>query len=123
MKSAAVAKLKATLSEYLARVKAGEEVIVTERGKPIAKIVPIGRGEAEVPAHLLELARAGLVRLGSGKLPKGFWKMPRPADPTGAGVKAVLEERESGRRHSGAPRRASPSAPRGARTAPLRTSL
>ena len=97
MTSAPVAKLKATLSEYLARVKAGEEVIVTERGKPIAKIVPFGRGEAEVPTHLLELARAGLVRLGSGKLPKGFWKMPRPADPTGAGVKALLEEREGGR--------------------------
>lgn len=97
MKSAAVSKLKATLSEYLARVKAGEEVIVTERGKPIAKIVPLGRDQAAVPAHLLELARAGLVRLGSGKLPKGFWKMPRPADPHGAAVKALLEERESGR--------------------------
>ena len=96
MTSAAVAKLKASLSEYLARVKAGEEVIVTERGKPIAKIVPVGRDEADVPAHLLEKARAGLIRLGSGKLPKGFWKMPRPVVPGSAAVKAVLEERESG---------------------------
>ena len=97
MTSAAVAKLKASLSEYLARVKAGEEVVVTERGKPIARIVPFGRDQADVPPHLLEKARAGLIRLGSGKLPKGFWKLPRPADPTGAAVKAVLEERESGR--------------------------
>jgi prevent-host-death family protein len=97
MKSVAVAKLKASLSEYLARVKAGEEVIVTERGKPIAKIVPLGRDHADVPAHVLELARAGLIRLGSGKFPKGFWKMPHPADPTGAVLKALLEERESGR--------------------------
>ena len=97
MKSAAVSKLKAGLSEYLACVKAGEEVIVTERGKPIAKIVPIGRHQAEVPAHLLEKARAGLIRLGSGKLPKGFWKLPRPAVPRGPAVKAVLEERERGR--------------------------
>src|SRR5256886_15776876 len=96
MKTAAVSKLKASLSEYLARVKAGEEVIVTERGKPIAKIVPFGGNQAEIPAHLLEKARAGLIRLGSGKLPKGFWKMPRPTVPGGAGVKAVLEERESG---------------------------
>ncbi len=43
MRSATVSKLKAALSEHLARVKAGEEVIVTERGKPIAKIVPISR--------------------------------------------------------------------------------
>jgi len=97
MRIATVARLKATLSEHLARVKAGEEVIVTERGKPIAKIVPIGRDQAAVPAHLLEMARAGLVRLGSGRIPKGFWKMPRPVVPDGAGVKAVLEERESGR--------------------------
>jgi prevent-host-death family protein len=97
MKSAPVAKLKASLSEYLARVKAGEEVIVTERGKPIAKIVPLDRHQGEIPAHLLEKARAGLIRLGSGKIPKGFWKMPRPADPTGAVLKALLEERESGR--------------------------
>jgi len=97
MRSATVSKLKATLSEHLARVKAGEEVIVTERGKPIAKIVPIGRDQPGVPAHLLELARAGLVKLGSGKLPKGFWKLPRPADPSGAVLKALLEERESGR--------------------------
>ena len=97
MRSATVSKLKATLSAHLARVKAGEEVIVTERRKPIAKIVPISRNQAVVPAHLLELARAGLVRLGSGKLPKGFWKMPRPADPAGAVLRALLEERESGR--------------------------
>jgi prevent-host-death family protein len=97
MKSAPVAKLKASLSEYLARVKAGEEVIVTERGKPIAKIVPLDRDQGEIPAHLLEKARAGLIRLGSGKIPKGFWKLPRPADPTGAVLKALLEERESGR--------------------------
>ena len=97
MRSASVSKLKASLSEHLARVKAGEEVIVTERGKPIAKIVPFGRDQSEFPAHLLEMARAGLIRLGSGKLPKGFWKMPRPAVPDGAGVKAVLEERESER--------------------------
>ena len=97
MRSAPVSRLKATLSEHLARVKAGEEVIVTERGRPIAKIIPIGRDSTAMPAHLTELARAGLVRLGSGKIPKGFWKLSRPADPSGAVLKALLEERESGR--------------------------
>jgi prevent-host-death family protein len=97
MKSAAVSKLKAMLSEYLARVKAGEEVVVTERGRPIAKIVPFAPDESAVPPRLLELARAGLVRLGSGKLPRNFWKMPRPADRRGAAVKALLEERAHGR--------------------------
>ncbi|HEX6710877.1 MAG TPA: type II toxin-antitoxin system prevent-host-death family antitoxin [Rubrobacter sp.] len=36
MESAGVAQLKARLSEYLARVKAGEEVLVTDRGQPVS---------------------------------------------------------------------------------------
>ena len=93
MKSATVSKLKATLSKYLAKVKAGEEVIVTERGKPIAKMVPISHEEGAFPPHLLELARAGLVRLGSGKLPSDFWNLPRPKDPEGRVLQALLEDR------------------------------
>lgn len=97
IKSAPVSRLKATLSEYLARVKAGEEVIVTERGKPIAKIVPLPRNASTASSHLLELARAGLVRMGSGRLPGGFWKMPRPKDTRGAGLRALLDERANDR--------------------------
>ena len=97
MKSAAVSKLKAALSEYLARVKAGEEIVVTERGRPIATIVPINRDASADSAHLMELARTGLARIGSGKLPHGFWKMPRPKDAKGLALKALLEERAEGR--------------------------
>lgn len=97
MKAAPVSKLKAALSEYLARVKAGEEVVVTERGKPIARIVPLTPGSTASSPHLLELARAGLLRVGSGRLPKGFWNIPRPKDRDGAALKALLEERAQGR--------------------------
>lgn len=44
MKSAPVSKLTAMRSEFLANVKTGEEVIITERGKPIAKNVPLAAG-------------------------------------------------------------------------------
>ena len=37
MKTAKVSELKASLSKYVAHVKSGEEVLVTERGKPVAK--------------------------------------------------------------------------------------
>ena len=89
MKTAAISKLKASLSEYLARVKAGEEVLVTERGKPVAKIIPLKRGKTEISVHLLTLERAGLVRIGNGKLPKGFWNKPRPKDRKGLALKAL----------------------------------
>lgn len=94
-KTAAVAELKAQLSRYLSRVKAGEEILVTERGTPVARLVPVG---ASRPEHerLRDLERQGLLRLGSGRLPKEFWKLPRPRDPRAAVRKAVSDEREAG---------------------------
>jgi prevent-host-death family protein len=94
-KSAAVAELKAQLSRYLSRVKAGEEILVTERGAPVARLVPIERG-GHNSEGLRDLERQGLIRLGSGKLPQGFWKLPRGRDPRAAVRKAVGEEREAG---------------------------
>lgn len=57
MKEVGVRELKNRLSEYLRRVKAGEDVVVTEHGRPLAKLSPLparpawlegmlGRGEA-----------------------------------------------------------------------------
>jgi prevent-host-death family protein len=95
MKTTTVSKLKASLSEYLRRVKAGEEVLVTERGRPIAKLAPAVSSEI-LPEQLLAMEKEGLIKLGSGKLPKDFWELPRPKDPKGLVVKAVLREREEG---------------------------
>lgn len=95
MKTAAVAELKAKLSRYLGRVKAGEEVLVTERGTPIARIIPAGRtGKDE--EHWRDLERQGLMRLGSGKLPAGFWKLPRGRDAGARARAAVASERAGG---------------------------
>lgn len=95
MKTVTVSKLKASLSEYLRQVKAGEEVLVTERGRLIAKLAPAGSSDILLE-HLVEMEKQGLIKRGSGKLPKGFWDLPRPKDPKGLVVKAVLQEREEG---------------------------
>jgi prevent-host-death family protein len=97
MKTTPVSELKATLSEQLARVKAGEEVVVTERGRPIAKIVPLSGESMGLSAHMSELARKGLIRLGKGKISKDIWKLPRPRDKQGKGLQALMDEREQGR--------------------------
>jgi prevent-host-death family protein len=41
MTTAAVSEVKARLSEFLGRVKAGQEVVITERGKPVARLCPL----------------------------------------------------------------------------------
>ena len=96
MKTAAVSKLKAHLSDYLNQVKAGVEVLITDRGKPVARLVPISRNKT-TKESLIRMEKQGLIKLGSGKLPKDFWSMPRVEDPKGLVLKALLEEREEGR--------------------------
>ena len=96
MKRAAVSELKAHLSEYLNQVKAGGEILITDRGRPVARLVPIARSKTHKEA-LIQMEKQGLIKLGSGKLPKGFWAMPRSEDPEGLALKALLDEREAGR--------------------------
>jgi prevent-host-death family protein len=96
MKTAAVSELKARLSEFLSQVKAGNEVMVTDRGKPVAKLVPVSNSGTSRES-LFSMEREGLIKIGSGKLPKHFWTMPRPEDPEGLVLKALLKEREQGR--------------------------
>ena len=96
METAAVTQLKANLSRYLERVKAGEEIIITERGKAIALVVPFTES-GPTPAELDDMVRAGIIRPPKGKLPPDFWDVPRWQDPEGSMLKALLEEREQGR--------------------------
>ena len=96
MKQVRIAELKARLSEYLNQVKAGGEILITDRGEPVARLVPILR--SQVPNQsMAKMEREGLIKLGSGKLPKDFWTMPRPDDPKSLLLNALLEERETGR--------------------------
>lgn len=96
MKTAAVSELKARLSEYLNQVKAGMEVLITDRGKPVARLVPLSRPK-DLKESLVRMEKEGLIRIGSGKLPKNFWRMHRPDDSNGMVLKALLDEREAGR--------------------------
>ena len=96
MKTTSVSQLKARLSEYLNQVKAGGEILITDRGKPVARLVPISRSRF-LKQSMMKMEKEGLIKLGSGKLPKDFWTMPRPDDPKGLILKALLEERETAR--------------------------
>jgi prevent-host-death family protein len=96
MRRASIAKLKAHLSEYIDVVKAGEEVIVTDRNRPVAKLGPVS-AEARGEARAMALVRGGLAKPPIRPLPKDFWKWPRPRDPEGRAIAAIIEEREEGR--------------------------
>ncbi len=42
MKTATVGEIQKNFSRVLKEIKAGEEIIVTSRGKPVARIIPPG---------------------------------------------------------------------------------
>ena len=60
MSTVDVKQLKDRLTEYLRHTKQGEEVIITERGKPIALIKPIGSAAKAVS---IEAKRVRLVKV------------------------------------------------------------
>jgi len=92
MKKVGVAELKAKLSEYLAMVKGGEEILITERGEPIAKIV-----QAEPMDDELErLVRKGIVRPPIKPLPEDFFDRPRPKAKGEPISQTVIRERREG---------------------------
>jgi prevent-host-death family protein len=94
-KSASVAELKARLSEFLALVKGGEEVIVTERNVPVARLSPLADRDLAV-ARTRELVRAGQLRPPRVRLPRDFMSRRLPADPDGAVLGEILRERQEG---------------------------
>jgi prevent-host-death family protein len=89
MDTVGIRELKAHLSRHLKRVRSGVRLLVTERGRSIATIVPV-EAPAEVGwAH--RLVADGRARWTGGK-PNGS---PRPARVTAARTvsDAVLEDR------------------------------
>lgn len=93
MRTTAISDLKARLSEHLAWVKRGEEVLVTERGKPVARIVPV-EPEAGGSARVRVLIARGLVRPGRKQSARAVGRLPICPLPEGALLRALEEERE-----------------------------
>ena len=87
-----VKELKNRLTQYLRRTKQGEELVVTERGKPIALIQPIHSVEraTSLDARLAKLAAQGFVTLPTRKP----LKLVRPIKVRGRPTsETILEDR------------------------------
>jgi prevent-host-death family protein len=94
-RTASVVELKAKLSEHLRQVKSGHELIVTERGIPVARMLPLDDGERR-STRRLRLTRSGALKPGRGKLPAALKRPPTGPDDGQAVVDALLAERRDG---------------------------
>jgi prevent-host-death family protein len=92
MSTVGVKELKDRLTQYLRHTKQGEEVIVTERGRPIALIQPIKSADkaASLEAKLARLAAQGTVTLPTQKPLKRVRLINVSGKPIS---KAIVEDR------------------------------
>lgn len=74
-----IRKFRAELSRWLERVGQGEEVVVTERGRPIARLIGASR-----PSRMDELMAAGVIK--PAKWPK------QPAKRRGIKVRGSISD-------------------------------
>lgn len=98
MKTARIAELKNNLSRYLDHVRGGGTVVVLDRDRPVAQIMPLSRAARAAGAdqeRLARLERRGLVRRGSGGVPPWLSRR-RPRRLRGSVLADLLAEREAG---------------------------
>lgn len=97
MKSASVSEARNGFSELLRQTRRGETILITDRGKPVAKLEPFRQAALPDDAALL------LVRRGIASPPRApldldaFLNAPRPRLRAGVRASEVLirERRES----------------------------
>lgn len=83
-------EFKNRMARYIRAVGNGQTLVLTKRGKPVAKVGPpdtVEPGEEDTWERLRELEARGLIRLGRGKL-KPF----RPVKSTGKPASQMIIE-------------------------------
>ncbi len=95
IKTASISELKAKLSAFLDVVRQGNEVLVTDRGRLIARLTPVQDDDLEGSRREL-LLRSGQLRAPTASLPNDFLDRGRPLDPEGLSLAVLLGERGEG---------------------------
>jgi antitoxin (DNA-binding transcriptional repressor) of toxin-antitoxin stability system len=95
MEKATISELKNRLSEYLAKVRAGQTVLIFDREQPIARLERV-TGDAQGEGRLARLERAGLLRRARSETPLKDLRAAVPK-PKRSVTQALLEERREGR--------------------------
>jgi prevent-host-death family protein len=95
MQTATITEAKKRLSALIDRVRHGETVVITDRGRPVARLVSALTGAAEDPkGRLARLERRGGLRRATTPPPRALIlrKLPKTKGPSRV-LDALLEER------------------------------
>jgi prevent-host-death family protein len=92
-----ISLVKNNLSALLREVQQGETIVITDRGRPVARIEPMGHLD-QADARLKALVDDGLVSLPRKTADASVLDLPMPSVVAGpSAVDYLLEEREGGR--------------------------
>ena len=80
---------KVHLSKYIKMVRSGAEVILTDRGRPVGKIVPIDSKDLPLSARIKKLEDMGVLETLSQKKRK---KLPSPIPVPNNIAQSILKE-------------------------------
>jgi len=99
MKTATITEAKNQLSALIDRAKHGETIVITDRGRPVARLVSAVSGAADdVEGRLSRLERRGGLRRATAPPPRAIIsKKPHRAKRVSGVLDALLEERRKGR--------------------------
>jgi prevent-host-death family protein len=98
MKKASISEAKNNLSALIDSVKGGTPVLIVDRGRPVARLEPVGVKDVNDESRLARLVREGTVRPARGAAPAKLIASAPPRARKGASaVRALIEERREGR--------------------------
>ncbi len=84
-------ELKTRLGTYLRRVREGETLVISDRGRPVAELRPMVKPASSLEARLQQLAAQGVITLGSGRPLRPFKPLRIKGPPLS---QTVMEDRE-----------------------------
>jgi len=94
VKRASITEAKNQLSALIDRVRAGERVVIEDRGVPVARLSPMPATREDDGGRLARLERAGLARRPNAGVPRALVETAPPRPSGGARLsRAVLDER------------------------------
>ncbi len=89
METVGIRELKQNLSKYIKKTRQGEKVIITDRKKAVAVLLPFAKEETEIE-KLTALVKEGSIQW-KGSKPKG--SVSKPIIPGSSIADAILEDR------------------------------
>lgn len=84
--SVGIREAKANLSKLLRMVEKGKEVVLTDHGRPVGKLVPIDKGALPLSSRIKQMEEAGILEPLTGKGPR---RLPPPI-PVEKGMAQML---------------------------------